>query len=158
MSMLRWDPFREFVTLRDAMDRLFEENVGRSGRLTGSPREVVRALPIDLYETPNEVVLKAALPGARPEDVDINVTGDVLTIKGKIHSDAEKEEAAKWNWLYHELWHGEFARSLQLPVVVQADKAEARFEEGVLTLVLPKADEVKPRQIKVQAREAITGR
>lgn len=158
MTISRWDPFRELVTLREAMDRLFEESYVRPNRRTGLAREATAALPIDVYETPEEVVVRAALPGAKPEDVDINVTGDTLTLKGKIHSDAEKPEASKWNWLAQELWYGEFVRTLTLPLSVQSDKAEARFEGGILTLTLPKAEEIKPKQIKIKAREMIEGR
>lgn len=158
MTMARWDPFRELVTMREAMDRLFEDSFFRPGRLTGTVREVARVLPIDVYETADELVVKAALPGARPEDVDVNVTGDTLTLKGKIHSDAEKEEAGKWNWLANELWHGDFIRTLTLPIAVQADKAEAHFEDGILTLTLPKAEETKPKQIKIKAREMLESR
>ena len=157
MTMSRWDPFRELVTLRDAMDHLFDEGYARPGRAISS-RVATRVLPIDLYETPEEVVLKAALPGAKPQDVDINVTGDTLTLKGRISTYAEGQEATKWNWLAQELWSGEFVRQVALPVAVQPDKADARFEDGILTITLPKAEAIKPRQIKIKSGETIATR
>ena len=158
MVLARWDPFREMAAMREMMDRLFEESFTRPFRMLGTVRETTRVLPLDVYETDENVVVRAALPGAKPEDVEINVTGDALTIKGRIHSEAEKEEARKWNWICNEVWYGEFVRTLTLPIPVQADKAEATFEDGILTLTLPKAEEIKPKQIKVKARETITAR
>ncbi len=146
MSIVRWEPFRDVLTLRDAMDRLFEESFvrPRAGWL-GAPG--LGRLDLDIYETKDDLVVKAAVPGVRPEDVDITVTGDTLTIKGETK---EETETKKGNYYRKERRYGQFARSVSLPVAVKSDKAEARFKDGVLTLTLPKAEEAKPRVIKIK--------
>jgi HSP20 family protein len=140
MSVLRWDPFR------DAMKWMFEEGVERPWRAM-RPREVT--LAVDMYETDENVVIQARIPGVRAEDVAISLLGDTVTIRGNLLSDAQKEGAEEWCWIHHELWHGPFARVLELPGPVQADKAEANFENGLLTLIIPKAEETKAKVIKV---------
>jgi len=147
-QLTRWDPFRDLISLRDAMDQLFEESVvrPRTGELT---REAAGSLVVDMYETDEAVVVKTATPGVEPEDIDISITGDTLTIKGESRADEEVEED---NYLCRERWYGAFSRSMTIPVAVKADEAEAEFEDGVLTLTLPKAEEVKPKAIEVKAR------
>jgi HSP20 family protein len=135
------------MTLRDAIDRIFEESFGR-GPVS---RMVASALPIDMFERQDELVVMAAVPGARPEDVDISVSNDTLTIKATIHSEAEKEEARNYCWYFHELDHGQFTRTVSLPFPVASDKADAKFENGMLYLTLPKSEEAKPKRIQVQA-------
>jgi HSP20 family protein len=148
-SLLSSDPFGGFVTLRNAMDRLFEDAyVHPSQLLTWPGNGDVAAAPasLDLYETENDCVLTAALPGVRPEDVDVSVEGDFLTIKADTKAENVKEKGG-----YHlrELRHGSFYRRVQLPVAVQVDQAEARFENGILTLRLPKAAEARERKIQI---------
>jgi len=106
----------------------------------------VSNLSLDVYETPENFVVKAAVPGMAPEDVDISVEDDVLTIKGE-HE--QKEEVTEDNYLRHELRWGSFQRSLRLPPTVDAEKADAAFENGVLTLTLPKKPEARARSIKI---------
>lgn len=150
-SVIRWSPFDEAVSLRDAMDRLFEESYIRPSRPnTGNGGTTMDRLPIDLYETDDEVVLKARLPGIDPEDVEITIHESELTIKAELHSDAMQAEAKDWSWYRHELYHGTVGRRINLPTLVQADQANATFHNGELRLVLPKAEEVKPRSIKVK--------
>jgi HSP20 family protein len=141
------------VSLRDAMNRVFEESFVRPYRSSsgGNGSMAMARLPIDLYETDEQLVLMARLPGVNPEDVEITVNNEELTIKAELRSDAALDEAKEWSWYRHELYHGPMGRRIALPVAVQADKAEATFRNGELTLVLPKAEEVKPRSIKVQA-------
>lgn len=146
MTLMRWEPFRELITLREAMDRLFDEAFTRPLSLL----EGWGSLPlIDMYQTDNEVVVKATLPGVKPEDLHITVTGDVLTIKGEVKAEEEVKNAT-----YHlrERRYGTFSRSIPLPVPVVADKAKAEFENGILTLTLPKAEEVRPKTITVKAK------
>ena len=143
MSISRWEPYGTFVTLRDAMDRLFEDSFVRSVRPTG---ERANALPIDAYVTDQELVVVASIPGVDPADVSITIEGDMLTIKGD-----RKPPLENVSYLLQERRFGPFYRQLQINVPVQADKAEASFDKGVLTLTIPKAEEVKPRQIKVKA-------
>jgi len=133
------------------MDRLFEDSFVRPSRFW--PDRLGRGeLPIDMYQTANEVIVKASLPGVKPEEVDISITGDTLTIKGE-HK--EEQEVKQEDYFRKERYYGAFSRSLVLPVQVQSDKAEATFENGILTLTLPKAEEVKPKQIKIKARKVI---
>jgi HSP20 family protein len=151
MDLVRWEPFREMMSLRDAMDRLFEDSFVRPSRFW--PDQMGRGeLPIDMYQTANDVVVKASLPGVKPEEVNITITGDTLTIKGE-HK--EEQEVKQEDYFRKERYYGAFSRSLILPVQVQSDKAEATFENGILTLTLPKAEEVKPKQIKIKARKVI---
>ena len=134
------------------MDRLFEDSFVRPGRFLP---ELERGEPaLDIYQTDNDVVVKAALPGVKPEEVDITITGDTLTVKGEYQ---EEKEVKEENYFHRERRHGSFNRSLLIPVQVKAEGAEAVFESGVLTLTLPKADEVKPKQIKVQAKGSAEG-
>jgi len=153
MDLVRWDPFREMTSLRDAMDRLFEDSFVRPSRFW--PDQLGRGeLPVDMYQTANDVVVKASLPGIKPEEVDITISGDTLTIKGE---QKEEQEIKQEDYLCRERYYGAFHRSLLLPVQVKSDKAEAVFENGILTLTLPKAEEVKPKQIKVRTSKMIEG-
>lgn len=147
-NLTRWQPVREMVTLRDAMDRLFDDAFTRPWGLAEAARGSA-APSVDMYETESEVVIKAAVPGLKAEDVQINVTGEMLTIKGEIKEKTEVKEKA-----YHireQRW-GAFERSLILPTQVVPDKAKAEFEDGVVTIALPKAEEVKPKTITVKAK------
>jgi len=146
-NLVRWEPFRELVSLREAMDRLFEDSFVRppSGRL--APFEG-GTLAVDMYETDDAVVVKSSVPGVKPEDLEISIVGDTLTIKGETRAEEEVKEE---NYIRRERCYGSYSRSVVIPVPVVADKAEAEFENGVLTLTLPKAEEVKPRLIKVKA-------
>jgi HSP20 family protein len=153
MNIVRWEPFREMVSLKDSMDRLFEDGLARYPRLW--PRLGEWELPIDMYQTANEVVVKASVPGLKSEEVDVSITGDTLTIKGEHKEEKEVEEE---NYIYKERRYGTFSRSMLIPVKVKSDKAEAVFEDGTLTLTLPKAEEVKPKQIKVKAKQVTEGK
>ncbi|HEU65578.1 MAG TPA: Hsp20/alpha crystallin family protein [Chloroflexi bacterium] len=149
MAIERWQPFTDLMSLRQAMDRLFEDSFVRPSRALAAIGEIgVPAL--DVYQTPNEVVIKAALPGVKPEDVSIDITGETLTIKGE--SKAE-QEIKKEDYLYQERRYGTFSRSVALPSGLKTDKTEATMEDGVLTLTIPKAEEVKPKAIKVKPKE-----
>ncbi len=143
-----WEPFRELISLREAMDRLFEESFvrPRAGWLWPYGPET---LAVDMYETPENVVVKTAIPGVKPEDIDITITGDTLTIKGEVKAE---EEVKRENYIRQERRYGAFSRSLTLPTKIVAEKAKAEFENGILTLTLPKAEEVKPKVIKVKAK------
>jgi HSP20 family protein len=129
------------------MDRLFEDSFVRLSRFWPGLEEW--QLPIDMYQTDNEVVVKAAIPGLKPEEVDISITGDTLTIKGEHKEDKEIRDE---DYFYKECRFGSFSRTVTIPVKVKTDKAEAVFENGILTLTLPKAEEVKPKQIKVKVK------
>ena len=145
-NIIRWEPAREMMTLREAMDRLFDDAFTRPLSLAGSNWSIPA---VDMYQTDNEVVVKAALPGIKADEVQINVTGEVLTLKGETKQESDTKEKA-----YHireQRW-GTFERSLVLPTEVVADKAKADFENGILTITLPKAEEVKPKTISIKTK------
>ena len=150
-NLIRWEPAREMMSLRDAMDRLFDDAFTRPLSL----RDGWSAPAIDMYQTDEEIVVKAALPGIKAEEVQINVTGDVLTLKGEVRQEEEKTSSPQGKekaWHIREQRYGSFERSVALPTAVVSDKAKAEFENGILTISLPKAEEVKPRTITVNAK------
>jgi HSP20 family protein len=149
MAIERWHPFTELMSLRQAMDRLFEDSFVRPSHALAVLGEAATPT-LDVYQTPNEIVVKAALPGLKPEDVSIDITGETLTIQGE--SKAE-QEVKKEDYLYQERRYGTFYRSVVLPSGLKPDKAEATMEDGILTLTIPKAEEVKRKAIKVKAKE-----
>lgn len=148
MSLIRWEPFQELVSLREAMNRLFEESFVWPWPERLVPGRV-GSVPLDVYETEDTVVVKAALPGIKPEDVDITVRENTLVIKGEAKA---AEEVREENYLRRELRYGAFSREVSLPTMVRADRAEAMCENGILTIKLPKAEEVKPKTIKIKTK------
>ena len=148
MSLIRWEPFREMMSLRDAIDRLFEESFVRPARgwITS---EVGLRVPVDMTETDENLIIKADLPGLKAEDVDVSITGDTLTIKGEYEAE---EEGEKGSVHFKERCYGKFQRAVRLPSGVDSEAAEANFEDGVLTLTLPKTAEAKPKQIPVKTK------
>ncbi|HEX5140622.1 MAG TPA: Hsp20/alpha crystallin family protein [Dehalococcoidia bacterium] len=142
-SLTRWDPFTD---LRTTMDRLFDEGFSRPWRMLPSNEHYDASFPVEVSETDNEIEVKASLPGVKPEEVDVTVQNDVLTIKAE-HKDTAEEK--KRDYYRREIRYGSFQRSLSLPISVDSDKAEATFENGELYLRLPKAEAVKAKQIKV---------
>ena len=150
-SLMRFDPEREFLSLRDAMNRLMEESFvlpSMIGEVRGSGRSW--GLAVDMFETTDNLVVKASVPGIKPEQLDVTVQGETLTIKGETQEEQQREQGR-----YHvrERRQGSFSRSITLPFPIQSDKVQATFENGVLTLTLPKAEEIKPRNIKVQVKQ-----
>jgi HSP20 family protein len=150
-QLTRWDPFAEFHSLRTAMDRLFDQGAGRVGMARGDELEA-RTLGIDVVETNDDYVVKAAIPGIDPKDVDISIQDDVLTISGKFE---EKHEEKDQHYIRQELSYGEFHRSLKLPPTVEVDKANAKFEHGMLELHLPKRPEARARSLKITPQGVI---
>ena len=146
-NLIRWEPAREMMTLRDAMDRLFDDAFTRPLRLNDGHWSIPT---LDMYQTDNEVVVKAAIPGVKTDDVQINVTGEVLTIKGETKEKEEVKEEKAYH-LREQRW-GSFERTIALPTDVIADKAKAEFENGILTITLPKAEEVRPKSITIKAK------
>ena len=147
-SIIRWDPVRELDGMRDVMDRMFDESF---------PRPIARALwdvpsvpSMDLYQTDDAVVVKMGLPGVKPEDIQVSVANGVLSIRGEVREEKEEKEKT-----YHlrERRYGSFSRSIALPSNVNSDKADAQFENGVLTLTLPKAEEAKAKTITVKPKK-----
>ncbi len=148
MSIVRWEPLSELMSLREAMDRLFEESFVRP-RTALMPFFGAGGLALDMYETEEALVVTADVPGIKAEDLDISITGDVLTIKGETRME---QEVKRENYHRQERRYGAFSRSVALPTPVNADQAEAKFKDGVLTLTIPKAEEAKPKVIKVKSK------
>jgi HSP20 family protein len=140
-SVERWDPFREVGDLQSEMNRMFDGFFGRS--LPGLDR--VWAPAVDVFETKDDLVMTVELPGVSEKDIHLSITGDVLTIKGERGMTSTSPE----NAYRSERWYGKFERSLSLPIPVQADKVKATYRDGVLTINLPKAEELKPKAIKI---------
>jgi HSP20 family protein len=147
-NLTRFDPFNEMVSLRQAMDRLFEDSF--VSPLTWRSVEGDSSLnpALDVHQTADEIVVSASLAGVKPEDVQITLTGQTLQIRGEFKAD---EEVKRDQYLYRERRYGTFNRQLQLPVRVQSEQTQATFENGVLTLRIPKAEDVKPKQIQIKA-------
>lgn len=142
----RPSPFSELVTLRQAMDRLFDDTVFRPITASAGNGDLAR-LPLDVKATPDELLVEAALPGFAPDDVEITVEGGTLTIRAEDKRDETREDV---RWVVRELSRGSVMRTVTLPTGLEADRAEATFEHGVLRLRIPRAEQVKPRQIRIQ--------
>ncbi len=145
-NLSRWEPVRDFLSLRDAMDQMFDEMITNPENRMDL-RQISPA--IDMFQTDDEVVIRASLPGMKSDDIKISITGDVLTMQGELQEESEEK---KPTYHFRERKWGSFSRSVSLPAPVKADKAQAEFEAGVLTLKLPKAEEVKPKTISVKAK------
>lgn len=150
----RWDPFQEIAGMRNAMDRLLEQSFGRLPALRTGEELGPTSLGLDVMETNESFVIKAAIPGVDPADVDISVEDDVLTIKGEFE---QKDEVEEGQYLRRELRYGNFQRALRLPPTVDADKARAHFEHGMLRLTLPKKPEARARSIKITPKGVVEG-
>jgi HSP20 family protein len=148
----------EFVSLREAMDRVFSESLGNSpfrgfwsgGWGNGTGRI---PLPLDVFATKDEVILIAAVPGIQADDIAISINQNTITLSGNMSNVASSSEAKDATWYLHELPHGAFQRSVTLPIEVDAANAEATCEHGILRLRLPKAETARPRQIKVRGAQ-----
>jgi HSP20 family protein len=145
-KITRWEPFREMRRMHDMLDQLMDRSLGD---YPGSISERFGFLPLDVYQTDENIVVKASAPGLKPDDLDISITGDTLTIQGE--TSEEKEETGAQYYL-KERRASSFSRSVTLPTMVKAENATAEFENGVLTLTLPKVEEVKPKTITVKAK------
>jgi HSP20 family protein len=147
-ELTRWEPKSEITSLREAMDRLFEESFIRPGWL-GTWMGPAEMLPVDVYETTDSLVVKAPVPGVKPEEIEVTITGDLLTIKGEFKAE---EKTEKGSYLRQERRYGSFCRQVSLPGGVKADQAKATFENGVLTLEMPKAEEARVKTVKVVSK------
>jgi HSP20 family protein len=144
----RTNPFDELFTLRRAVDRLFDEDVfhPRTWRTVAVGTEPA----LDITTNPDELVVKASLAGWKPEDVEITLTGSTLTISAEMREEARREDES---WILNEIRRASFSRTLELPEGLIGDRASATFERGMLTLRIPKADEIKPKQIRITATD-----
>ena len=140
-NMDRWEPFR-VSDIQTEVNRLFDNFFGRPASATGR----TWAPPVDMYATKDDVVLTLELPGVSEKDVSVSITGDLLTVKGERRFENQVKEQ---DLLHVERTYGKFERVVQLPMAVQADRVKATYREGVLEIKLPKAEELKPKEIKI---------
>jgi HSP20 family protein len=149
-KVVRWEPFSEMVSLRDAVNRLFEDSFIRPSAWPLPFDGDAWNMPVDMIETKDHIEVKASVPGLKPEDIEVAVVGDTLTIKGEVKTEEKYEEAS---YIRKERRFGAFQRTLTLPSGVATDTAKAEFENGVLTLTLPKTEQAKPKAIKVTLKK-----
>ena len=142
----RPSPFGELVSLRQAMDRLFEDSFIRPGRWVAGNGSEMGMLPLDVQMTPDELVVTAQLPGVKPDDLTVTVENGTLTIAGETRTEERREESS---YLVQEIRRGSVSRTISLPDGLEPEKAKATFEQGVLTLRIPRAEQVKPRTIRI---------
>jgi HSP20 family protein len=148
MAILRWEPMRDLVTTQEQFNRLFNESFGRA---FGDEELTSRAwMPaVDIYETADNLVLKAELPGINPEDVEVRVEDNTLYLKGERKFEKEAKEQ---NLHRVERSYGSFSRTFALPGSIDADKIQAEYKGGILTLTVPKREEAKPKTIKINVQ------
>src|SRR6202171_2530464 len=141
----RYDPFREFVTLQDRMNRLFRDPRGPEG-----PEDALTttafAPPVDVYEDEHNITLKIEVPGIDEKDIDVRIENNTLTVHGERKIEKEEKEE---NYRRVERQYGSFTRTFNLPTTVDAEKVSAHYDKGVLKISLPKKAEAKPKQIKI---------
>ena len=146
MTMLtRWDPFREFVTIQDRMNRLFRDSFGPEGK-DETLTTTAFAPPVDVYEDEHNVTLKIEVPGIDEKDIDVRIENNTLTVHGERKFEKEEKEE---NYRRVERQYGSFTRSFSLPSTVNHDNVQADYDKGVLKIKLEKKAEAKPKQIKV---------
>ena len=149
-------PFgQDFVLLRDAMHQLLEDSFVPSGGsrygTNAGTRAAMRPLPMDVYATPEEAVVTAAVPGMSPQDLEITYNQNTLTLSGAMPTATESEQGKGATWYLRELWHGQFQRTVTLPFEVDPSQAKASFEHGIVRITLPKAEWAKPQKIAIKA-------
>lgn len=144
----------DFVVLRDAMNQLLEESFVPARGARAGDSATVRSLPLDVFATRDEAVVIGAVPGMTAEDLDITINQNVISLAGKVPTAAESEQGKTATWYLHELWHGPFRRSVTLPFEVDAANAEATFENGIVRIVLPKAERAKPFKIAIRTPDS----
>ena len=145
----------DFVLLRDAMNQLLSDSLVPSGGARsgwgGGSQAMARPVPLDVYATPDEAIVIAALPGLNPQDLEITYTQNTLTLSGSVPSAVDSEQGKHATWYAHELWSGQFQRTVSLPFEVDASQAEATFDNGLVRIALPKAERAKPQKIAIKA-------
>jgi HSP20 family protein len=145
-KLTRWDPVRDMITMRQAVDRMFDEAFARGAETRGTGAWL---LPMDAYITDDAIVIRTDVPGIAPDELDITLEGDTLSIRGEI----KREEVENRKFVLLERPTGKFERTLTINTPIEHDKVDASFKDGVLTLTLPKAEAVKPRQITVKSNK-----
>lgn len=151
-NMRRWDPFGEMLSLRDAMSQLFEDSYVSPARMSNGS---ALSMPLNVSETKDAFRVEAVVPGLKPEDLDITIQDNVLTIRGETRQEQQSGDK-QTNFHVMERRYGRFSRSISLPTAVQPDQVQATLENGILHLEIPKADEVKPRKIAINSGRSLT--
>jgi len=146
-TITRWDPSRGSTSLQDQVIRLFEDNFNRDR--SGHADLATWAPPVDIYETENELVLRADVPGLQDKDIDVRVENNMLTIRGERKFEKDVKDVNEDNYLRVERAYGPFTRSFSLPNTVSSESIRAEYRNGVLTLHMAKREESKPKQIKI---------
>lgn len=150
--VVRWDPFRDMVAMRSQMDQIMDEWLRASNAVENGENAQAMRLAVDVGETENNFIVKASIPGINPDDLDISFADNTLTIRGE-SKEEHVEESARFH--VRERRFGQFMRTITLPLAVDAEQIEAHYENGVLTLTLPKADEIKPRKISIRNTQPV---
>jgi HSP20 family protein len=145
MAIIRWDPYRDLMTLQERMNRMFDESYrSRGGEESLSTRAWAPA--VDIYETKEALVVKAELPEVKKDDIDVKIDNGILTIQGERKCEEVKDEQVH----RRECQYGFFSRSFSLPTTVDPNKINANYKDGVLTVSIPRKEETKPRQIEIR--------
>jgi|SRR5215211_7324470 len=157
--MMRSPLFNDFVALRDTVDQLVNDSFGTAPFRNlwtrgGNGQNIAQPMPLDVYATEDRVVILAAVPGMDPNELELTVHQNTVSLSGKIGNVSETEEAKGATWYVHELASGAFRRSITLPFPVDSEQTEASFENGILRVVLPKAESAKPRKIAINAGQS----
>ncbi len=150
--MQRWNPWSEFDRLWTDIDRLFSERANRSR--AAFPVSGFRPA-IDLYDVDDQLIVKVAIPGAKPDDLKLSLEQNVLTIQGNYGYLLPEEESRNITWYRQEIGHGQFVESISLPVPVNAEQIQATFDDGILTVRLPKAEQARIKLIPIQSAKAV---
>ena len=145
MAITRWDPFRDFSLLQDRMNRLFDD-AGRGWRPEEPSATTTWSPAVDIFETENEIMVQAELPGVDRKDLTLNLENNVLTLKGERRFEKETKQE---NYHRIERSYGAFSRAFSIPAIVDEEKIRADYKEGILKIALPKKEQVKPKQIKI---------
>ncbi len=144
-TLMRYDPFREALSLRNAMDQLFAQSFVRPN--WGSSASAGRGVTMDVLETEQGYQVRVGLPGVKPEDLDLSVQQNTLTIKGQFRSSVKPDQQV--NWLVQEISEGSFERSITFPKPIDADKIDTSFEQGVLSITVPLSEASRPKKISI---------
>jgi HSP20 family protein len=151
MSIVKWSPMKELDEMRKDMERLFEEffePTRRRRRWWPKTSEAAVVVPnIEMYDRKTDIVVKAEIPGIEKNDIDLTITKESITLKGEIKRDEEVKEE---DYYAAERSYGSFLRTIALPIEVDSEKAKASFKNGILEIILPKREEAKPKEIKIE--------
>ena len=151
MAIQMWQPGRDLVSLREAMDKIWEDSFHAPSRIWGGFHLDSNTPAIDMYLKGDDLIVKVTVPGMKAEDLDVTIAGDMLTIRGESKME---EEVAHEDYIYQERRYGSFSRTLPLPRGLNTDKVDAKFDRGILTLRIPKTAEAKAKSVKVKVESA----